>query len=81
LARVVGYFENGSPLVVRSPAMEREYDIFEKVEGHEIWRCSVVGHDAAIAKLKELAAKSPNEFVVMYLPGSTVIATLKTPAT
>jgi len=57
--------------------MEREYDIFEKVDGQEMWRCSVFGHEAAIARLKELAVKSDNEFVVMYVPTKSVIATLK----
>jgi hypothetical protein len=57
--------------------MQREYDIFEKVDGQEVWRCSVVGHEAAISRLKELAAKSDNEFVVMYIPTRSVIATLK----
>jgi hypothetical protein len=60
--------------------VDREYDIFEKVDGHELWRCSVVGHEAAIAKLKELAAKSKNEFVVIYIPTKSVIASLKAQA-
>ncbi len=57
--------------------MDREYDIFEKIGGHEIWQCSVVGHEAAIHKLQELAAASLNEFTLMYLPSNSVIATLK----
>jgi len=59
--------------------MEREYDIFEKRDGHEIWRCSVVGHETAIRKLRELANSSPNEFTLMHLPSNAVIAILKAP--
>jgi hypothetical protein len=54
--------------------MDREYDIFENVEGQHIWRCSVVGHEAAIGKLKEMAAMSHHEFIVMHLPTKSVIA-------
>jgi hypothetical protein len=57
--------------------MQREYDIFEKVDDQEVWHCSVVGHEAAISRLKELSAKADNEFVVMYIPTRSVIATLK----
>jgi hypothetical protein len=43
------------------------------------WRASVVGHEAAILKLKEYAASSANEFVLMHLPTQTVIATTGDP--
>jgi hypothetical protein len=59
--------------------MDREYDIFEKVDGNDMWVCAVVGHDAAIAKLRELATASTNEFTAMHLASRTVIATLQQP--
>lgn len=45
--------------------MEREYDIFEKVEGALLWRTSVTGHEAAIAKLKE---QEEQEVLPLRLP-------------
>jgi hypothetical protein len=57
--------------------MDREYDIFEKVDGNDVWCCSVVGHDAAMAKLGELVAASTSEFTVMHLASKTVIASLQ----
>ena len=54
--------------------MDREYDIFEKVGENELWRCSVVGLEAAKLKLKELAAKSPNKFTVMHMASDRVVA-------
>ena len=60
--------------------MERTYDIFERLPDDSMrWRASVVGHEPAIAKLKELAAKSGNEFRVMHLPTQAVIATINAP--
>jgi hypothetical protein len=60
--------------------MERTYDIFENMpDGSLIWRGAVPGHEAAIHKLQELAAKSSNEFRLMHLATSTVIATVNTP--
>jgi hypothetical protein len=59
--------------------MDSEYHIFESVDGDEMWRCSVIGNGTAMAKLKELAAQSPNEFVLMHLPSNSVIAAINTP--
>jgi hypothetical protein len=58
--------------------MDRVYDLFEKLpDGSLVWRETVVGHEAAIAKLKDLAAKTSNECCVMYLVDKALIATLK----
>lgn len=60
--------------------MNRDYDLFEQFDdGSTIWRCNIVGHDAAVTKLKELAAKTRNEVFVMHLPTKAVIARLKFP--
>ena len=60
--------------------MQRTYDIFEKMsDGSVMWRVSVAGHDAAIRKLKEMAAVSPNEFELRRLPTHSVIVTINTP--
>lgn len=56
--------------------MERTYDIFENVDGSMIWRTTIVGHEAAIAKLRELAGKTPNELQVHHLPTKALIATM-----
>ncbi len=57
--------------------MERTYDIFEKhPDGCMIWRATIQGHEAAIAKLRELAAKTRNEVQVLYLPTKALIATM-----
>ena len=58
--------------------MDREYGIFEKVGENELWRCSVVGLRTAKLKLKELAAKSANGFMVMHMASNTVVAKLNT---
>lgn len=58
--------------------MEPEYDIFETVGGNPLWVCSIVGHQAAIARLKELAATSSNEFTVMHLRTNALIASSNT---
>ncbi|HSS99375.1 MAG TPA: hypothetical protein VLK33_20210 [Terriglobales bacterium] len=61
--------------------MERTYDIFEKLpDGSMIWRETINGHEAAIAKLREFAAKTPNEFQVHHLPTKTLIAAMNTEA-
>ncbi len=59
--------------------MDRSYDIFEKIDGQDMWRCAVEGHEAAILKLQELAKSSPNEFTVMHMPDLSVVARLKFP--
>lgn len=57
--------------------MERTYDIFEKdADDCMIWRATIGGHEAAIAKLRELAAKTSNELQVLHLPTKTLIATM-----
>lgn len=60
--------------------MERTYDIFENMpDGSLLWRAAIPGHDGAIQKLRELAAKSPNEFRLMHIATNTVIATINAP--
>jgi hypothetical protein len=62
--------------------MERTYDIFEKTEdGSMLWRVAIPGHEAALCKLKEMAAQSPNEFHLMHIPTKTTIATINAPKT
>lgn len=57
--------------------MERTYDIFETMpDGAPLWRVTVVGHEAAITKLKELAAKTRNEVQCIHLPTKSVIAVM-----
>ncbi len=58
--------------------MDRTYDIFERfADGTMLWKSSVVGHDAAVLKLKAMAQQGPNEFRLMHIATNTVIATLK----
>jgi hypothetical protein len=60
--------------------LERTYDVFERFpDGTVRWRTSVVGHEAAIVKLKEIAVSSTNEFQLMHLPTQTIIATINEP--
>jgi hypothetical protein len=62
--------------------VERTYDIFEKErDGSMPWRVAIAGHEAALRKLKEMAAQSPNEFHLMHIPTKTIIATINTPKT
>jgi len=57
--------------------MERTYDIFEKhSHGCMIWLATIEGHEAAVAKLRELAAKTPNEVQLLHLPTKAMIATM-----
>jgi hypothetical protein len=56
--------------------MERNYHIFEIVNGDPIWRERVNGHAKAIARAMEFAKKSPNEIRVMHLPDNAVVAVL-----
>jgi hypothetical protein len=57
--------------------MERTYDIFEKhPDGTMLWKVTVEGHEPAIAKLKELAARTSNELQMIHLPTKAVIATM-----
>ena len=61
----------------RIPTVERTYDIFEKhPDGTMLWKETVNGHEAAIAKLREVAAKTTNEVQVLHLPTKSLIATM-----
>ena len=55
--------------------MERTYDIFEVLpDGTRLWKAAVRGHEFAVQRMKSLAAKSPNEFLMMHIPTSAIIA-------
>lgn len=56
--------------------MDRNYDIFEMIGENPIWRGAVPGHDAALARLRELASKSQNEFRLMHIPTNALIAVI-----
>jgi hypothetical protein len=58
--------------------MDREYDLFEVFpDGSLVWRQSVIGHENAIKRLRELAELSDNEFRVMHVLTNTLIASTK----
>lgn len=60
--------------------MERDYDLFEiNPDGSLTWRGAVHGHEAAVNKLRELAAETKNEVRVMHVPTKSVIAVLNAP--
>jgi hypothetical protein len=49
--------------------MQRTYDIFENMpDGSLIWCAAIPEREAAVQKLQELAATSPNEFRLMHFP-------------
>lgn len=55
--------------------MDRQYDIFQLLtDGTLMWRETVVGHQEALDKLKQLASSEGCEFQLLYLPDKTVIA-------
>jgi len=55
--------------------VHRDYDLFEQFsDGSVVWKCRVSGHEASIAKLKQLSAQTQNEVFVMHLPTKAVIA-------
>jgi|SRR5215831_8479939 len=57
--------------------MERTYDIFEVNEdGSLSWRDAVSGHDAALARMHELAAHSTREFRMLHLPSHSIVVVL-----
>ena len=61
--------------------MERSYDIFEVMpDGTLVWRTTVVGHEQAIIALKNLAAQTKNEVLLMHLETRTTIAVMNAPA-
>ncbi len=57
--------------------MDRDYDLFEHFpDGTLLWRETVSGHEAAIRKLLEIAAKTKNEVRVMHILTNTLIAVM-----
>ena len=54
--------------------MDRDYDIFERIDGQLVWRAVISGHKLSIHKLTELSVTSQNEFVVLHMPTKAVIA-------
>jgi len=67
------YFQTGA----KELPMDREYDLFEKFpDGSLLWRDVVLGHENAIHKLQELAAKTPNECYAMHLPTNVILASM-----
>ena len=60
--------------------VDRQYDIFELLpDGSLVWREVIVGHEPAILRLKELGAKSSNEFRLMHIPSKALIAKVNAP--
>jgi hypothetical protein len=59
--------------------MKREYDIFEKFsDGSSLWRDSILGLENTRFRIRELAARSANEFYAINLVlGRTVSAGLR----
>jgi len=56
--------------------MQRTYDIFEKMpDGTIMWRGSVQGLEEAVRILKELAARSLNEFQMLHLASQSLVGT------
>ena len=79
MTRVTGKFPFSQPCPESKGAdMNREYDLFESLpDGARIWRAAVVGREAALTKLKELASESANEFVAMHLPTEEIVAKME----
>lgn len=49
--------------------MDRQHDILERSPtGQLTWRVAKVGHEQALCAMKELAAHSTNEFVLVHVP-------------
>ena len=60
-----------------NPADEK-YDIFEQLsDGKLLWRAVVTGLDAANLRMAEHAAETRNEVIVMHIPTSTHMASMK----
>ena len=60
--------------------MDRSYDLFEILpDGSPIWKCAVVGHEAAVQQLRDLARHTSNELRIMHLSSNTIIAVLNAP--
>lgn len=61
--------------------MERSYDIFEKFADSGVrWRAVVPGLESAIARMTQLAGKSPNQFFVLDTPANAIVARANVPA-
>jgi hypothetical protein len=59
--------------------MERRYDLFQVLpDGTLVWRETLAGHAAAVARLQRVAVLESCEFRLLYLPDKTVIATMNT---
>lgn len=59
-------------------SMRRTYDIFEApLNGRPVWRAAVAGHEAALARMRELAANSPNEFRLVHVESRSVAAVIE----
>jgi hypothetical protein len=57
---------------------DENYDIFERLsDGKLLWRAVVPGLDAANLRLAEHAAQTRNEVVIMHLPTSKRVASMK----
>ncbi|HTU34825.1 MAG TPA: hypothetical protein VMF66_13575 [Candidatus Acidoferrum sp.] len=57
--------------------MGQTYDIFEVLpDGTLEWRECVEGHEAALSRTHELAARSTNEFRVVHLPTNSILIAL-----
>lgn len=54
--------------------MDRDYDLFELVDGTPIWRQHAQGLEDARIKLFELARRTPNECHAVHLPTHEVAA-------
>jgi hypothetical protein len=64
--------------------VDRTYGIIEIVAGDSpTWLRAVSGHEAAVARLKDIAAKTKNEVRPIHVPSLSIIAVMnetKTPA-
>jgi hypothetical protein len=59
------------------PLIDRNYDIFEiMADGAPIWKGAVRGHENAISRMQELAAKPENEVRVLHMSSNTLIAAM-----
>ena len=60
--------------------MDRDYELFEKFpDGSVFWRAFVPGLENALARLQELAGRSPNEHFAMYLPSKEIVGRANAP--
>ncbi|MGC1105809.1 MAG: hypothetical protein WA876_04655 [Candidatus Acidiferrales bacterium] len=60
--------------------MNHSYHLFEQfADGSLLWKKTVTGLDAALAKLQELASSSSNEHFVIHLPSKAVVARVNAP--